>query len=332
MTFDLPTIWAVLLAYAILVYVVLDGFDLGVGVLFGTTQNETFRSQMMASVAPVWDGNETWLIVVGAGLFAAFPSVYAILLPAFYIPLILLLAGLIFRGVAFEFRYKTERGRPYWDAGFFLGSLVCAFVQGAAVGAMVDGIAVENGQYAGGAFDWLTPFAVLCGLGLVIGYMLLGATWLILKTEGPLQEWAKARVYWLLGGVLFFLAIAFAYALQLDLRIMARWADRPILYIFPLLSLAGIGAIVWGLRKGSDLLPFAGTAALFLAAFGVMAFAFWPYMIPFTLTIQEAAAPPESLWFVLVGGGMVMLPVVTIYTAMVYWLFRGKVRPGESYH
>jgi Cytochrome bd terminal oxidase subunit II len=189
----LANFWVGVIAFAILAYVILDGYDLGVGILFGTTANEQHRVTMMNAIAPYWDGNETWLVLVGAGLFAAFPMVYAIFLPAFYLPVALMLLGLIFRGVAFEFRYRSTRMRPVWDLGFFLGSLVAAFVQGAAIGTMVQELTVIDGHFAGGPFEWVTPFSVLCGIGLVLGYALLGAAWLVLKTEGDLRDWARRR-------------------------------------------------------------------------------------------------------------------------------------------
>jgi cytochrome d ubiquinol oxidase subunit II len=328
----LPTIWAGILAFAILVYVVLDGFDLGIGILFGTTGNETYRRQMMASVAPVWDGNETWLLVIGAGLFAVFPVVYAIFLSALYLPVILLLVALIFRGVAFEFRYKTESMRWVWDLGFFLGSLVVAFVQGAAIGAMVNELPVEDGKFVGSAFFWLTPFAVCCGIGLILGFSLLGATWLILKTEGELREWAYRRAPWLLAAVLVFLAVVFVYALALKLHVMNRWLDRPILAIFPLLgAIAAVGCYL-GIQARRDAVPFAMTVLIFLCAFGTMAVSFWPYMVPYSLTIEQAAAPTASLRFMFYGAGLFIMPVILIYTITVYWVFRGKIGEADHYH
>src|SRR5215475_5995574 len=217
---DLALFWAGVLACAILVYVILDGFDLGVGVLFGTTADQTRRARMMNTIAPFWDGNETWLVLVGAGLFAAFPDAYAVFLGAFYFPVLLLLFGLIFRGIAFEFRYRTERMRHVWDRGFFLGSTVVAFVQGAAVGAMMRGIPVTNGQYAGSAFSWLHPFAILTGIGLVLGYALLGASWLVLKSEGDLHDWASHRLRWLAAGVLTVLFLAFT--VTFDYSVLAQ--------------------------------------------------------------------------------------------------------------
>ena len=229
----LAVFWAALIAFAILVYVLLDGFDLGIGILFGTTRDQNYRGQMLTAIAPFWDGNETWLVIIGASLFGAFPMVYAIFLPAFYLPVALLLLGLIFRGVAFEFRYRTERMRWLWDWGFFLGALIAGFVQGAAIGTMVQELPVVDGRFAGASFVWLTPFSVLCGVGLVLGYALLGATWLVLKTGGPLRDWAYRRVRWLLVGVLAFLVLAFVFAVTRHLRVMDRWLEAPWLLAVP---------------------------------------------------------------------------------------------------
>lgn len=327
----LPFIWAGIVAFSILLYVVLDGFDLGIGILFGTTRHEPHRRQMMAAVAPLWDGNETWLVVIGTSLFAAFPVVYAIFLSALYLPVILLLIALIFRGVAFEFRYKSEGMRWVWDWGFFLGSLVAAFVQGAAIGAMVDQLPVENNQFVGSTFFWLTPFAICCGFGLILGYCLLGAGWLVLKTEGPLRAWAYRRVPWLLGAVLVFLAIAFVYALAQHLSVMDRWLDRPVLYIFPIIGALAAAGVWWGARVERDHMPFLMTVVIFLCAFGTMAVSFWPYMIPYTITIEQAAAPTSSLAFLFWGAGLIVMPIILIYTATVYWIFRGKIHEVSGY-
>ena len=206
--------WAAVIAFAILMYVVLDGFDLGVGILFGTQASEQHRTTMMGAIAPFWDGNETWLVLVAAGLFATFPMVYAIFLPALYLPVALMLLAIIFRGVAFEFRERSTTMRPVWDWGFILGSLIIAFVQGTAIGAMVQELPVVDGRYAGGAFEWLTPFAIFCGIGAVLGYALHGAAWLVLKTDGELRDWAYRRLPWLLGGVVVVLIVVFVYALS----------------------------------------------------------------------------------------------------------------------
>jgi cytochrome d ubiquinol oxidase subunit II len=329
---SLAIFWAALIAFSILVYVLLDGFDLGVGILFGTTGNEAHRARMMSAIAPVWDGNETWLILVGASLFGAFPMIYAIFLPAFYLPVALLLFALIFRGVAFEFRYRTERMRWLWDGGFFLGSLIAAFVQGAAIGTMVQELPVVGGRYAGGSFEWVNAFSILCGVGLVIGYALLGASWLVLKTSGSLRDWAYDRVGWLLIGVLVFLALAFVFALASDLRVMNRWVESPWLIVFPAIgALATIALFSAWRKRRSEWQPYAMTTVIFFAAFLTLAGSFWPYMIPFSVTIQEAAAPPQSLSFMFYGAGIVVFPVVLIYTVVVYWIFRGKVREDADY-
>jgi len=238
---NLALFWAAVLACSILLYVFLDGFDLGVGVLFGTTRSEAHRVRMMDTIAPFWDGNETWLVVIGAGLFAAFPDVYAVFLSAFYFPVLLLLFGLIFRGIAFEFRFRTERMRAVWDWGFFLGSTVVTFVQGAAIGAIMRGIPVVNGQYAGGPFGWLHPFAILTGLGLVLGYALLGAGWLVLKSDGELRAWAYRRIRWLAAGV--FAVLFLAFTVTFDYRVLARsnLDARPWALVFPVVGGAGPG-------------------------------------------------------------------------------------------
>ena len=225
---SLAYFWAAVIAGSILIYVVLDGFDLGVGILFGWTGDEAHRRQMMNVIAPFWDGNETWLVLIGAALFGAFPQVYAIFLPAFYLPVLLLLLALIFRGVAFEFRYRTTRMRPLWDRGFALGSTVVAFVQGAAIGAMINEIPVVDGQFAGSPLHWLSPFALLCGVGLVLGYALLGAGWIVHKADGPLREWAYRRIGWLLLATLAVVVAAFLLTLDRRLRVFDAWADAPV--------------------------------------------------------------------------------------------------------
>jgi len=326
------TFWAALIAFGILVYVVLDGFDLGVGILFGITRDEAARRTMVSAIAPVWDGNETWLVLVGASLFGAFPAVYAIFLPAFYLPVALLLFALIFRGVAFEFRERAIRTRPLWDTGFFLGSLIVAFVQGAAIGTMVTELPVLNGRYAGSAFEWVAPFPILCGIGLVLGYALLGAGWLVLKTEGPVHERARRQMIWLLVGVAVFVAVAFAGALRLHIRMADRWATSPGLLVLPLLLVLSALAVFVSLRReGSDHIPFIGAVTMVVLAYLMLVTSFWPYMIPFSVTIEDAAAPVESLSFMFWGAGLIVPPVVLIYTAIVYWVFRGKTSKTSTY-
>jgi cytochrome bd ubiquinol oxidase subunit II len=321
--------WAGVLGCSILLYVILDGFDLGVGVLFGTTRNEARRAGMMDTIAPFWDGNETWLVVVGAGLFAAFPDAYAVFLSAFYFPVLLLLFGLIFRGIAFEFRFRSERMRPLWDWGFFLGSTVVAFVQGAAVGAMMRGIPVANGQFVGGPFAWLHPFAVLTGIGLVLGYALLGAGWLVLKSEGELRDWSYRRIRWLAVGVMAVLFLAFTVTFDYSVLARSNIYARSWGVIFPSIGALALASIAMGARWRHDALPFALTALFFLAAFLSLGVMFWPYMIPYSITVANAAAPDASLAF-LFYGGIVVLPAIAVYTIGVYWVFRGKVRMGQG--
>ena len=325
---NLALFWAGVLACAILLYAILDGFDLGVGILFGTTKDEAHRARMMDTIAPFWDGNETWLVVIGAGLFAAFPDVYAVFLGAFYLPVLLLLVGLIFRGIAFEFRFRSERMRRIWDGGFFLGSTLVAFVQGAAIGAMMRGIPVTNGQFAGTPFGWLHPFAILTGIGLVLGYALLGAGWLVLKSEGELRDWAYRRVVWLAAGVLVVLALAFTITFDYSVLARSDLQTRRWGLAFPAIGVLALAALAVGVhRKRHDAVPFAMTVLFFVAAFLSLGVMFWPYMIPYSITVGQAAAPDASLQF-LFYGGVVVLPAIAAYTIGVYWVFRGKVRKG----
>jgi cytochrome d ubiquinol oxidase subunit II len=297
-------------------------------VLFGTARKEEYRVHMMNTIAPFWDGNETWLVVIGAGLFAAFPDAYAVFLGAFYFPVLLMLFGLIFRGVAFEFRFRSQRMRGVWDWGFFLGSTVVAFVQGTAVGAMMRGIPVVDGQYAGDRFAWLHPFAILTGIGLVLGYALLGAAWLVLKGEGELHDWAHRRVQWLAAGV--FAALFLAFTVTFDYSTLARGSfyERPWAPVFPVIAALALAGLVLGAGKQRDALPFALTGLFFLASFLTLGTMFWPYMIPYSVTVASAAAPDASLRF-LFYGGILILPVVVAYTIGVYWVFRGK--SGDEY-
>ena len=325
--------WAGILAVSTLLYVLLDGFDLGVGILSAGARDDDRRDAMMNAIAPIWDGNETWLVVTGVVLWGAFPVVYATLLSAFYLPLLLMLAGLILRGVAFEFRHKTERWRWLWDASFSFGSLVAAFMQGLTVGALVEGVPVVNGRYAGADFDWLTPFSVLCGAGLCIGYALLGASWLVRKCDGSIRASAFRLIPALSIALLVFLVIVFGTALIEDLRIMNRWLERPYLLVFPTIGVAAAVMLARSLQRRSDQAPFRLVAVFFIAAFGTLAASFWPYMIPFSITIEAAAAPNASLAFMFWGAGLFVFPLMLLYTATNYTVFRGRVRrEAEHYH
>jgi cytochrome d ubiquinol oxidase subunit II len=323
--------WTSLLAISILLYVVLDGADLGIGILFGLTQGEERRRIMLNAVAPIWDGNETWLVVSGVILWGAFPSVYATLFSAFYLPLFFILTGLILRGVAFEFRDKTQRVRWIWDINFAGGSLVAGFMQGTTVGALVEGLQVTNGQYSGGDFGWFTPFAALCGIGLCLGYALLGACWLVKKCDGEVRDTAHRHIRILAISVLGFLVVVFAYALAEHLPILHRWIDRPYLFVFP--AIGAIAAIVLALSilSNNDRWPFYTVAVIFASAFGTLALSFWPYMIPFVITIKDAAAPQSSLAFMF-WGGVIVFPLMLLYTIISYSVFKGKVGTSAAHY
>jgi cytochrome bd ubiquinol oxidase subunit II len=324
--------WVAILAVSILLYVLLDGFDLGVGILFGFAGSEERRRAMMSAVAPIWDGNETWLVVAGVVLWGAFPVIYATLLSAFYLPIILMLAGLILRGVAFEYRSKTERLRWIWDASFAGGSLVASFMQGLTVGALVEELPIINGQYTGGEFGWLSPFAVLCGIGLCLGYALLGACWLVRKCEGDVREAAYRLIPALALGLLAFLVVVFAYALAENLRVVHRWVERPYLFVFPAIGIGAALLAAESVRSRRDGVPFYMVALIFVAAFGTLAISFWPYMIPFSITIEEAAAPHSSLAFMFWGEGLFVFPLMLLYTVISYTVFRGKIKPTVGHY
>ena len=334
MELDLAFIWAVLIAIAVLAYVLLDGFDLGIGILFPFLKNERQRDVAMNTVAPVWDGNETWLVLGGGGLFAVFPLAYAVIMPALYAPIIAMLLGLIFRGVAFEFRWKANRSKAIWDWSFTLGSLTAAFAQGIMLGALVQGIEVADRAYAGGWWDWLTPFSIATGIAVIIGYTLLGATWLIVKTEGDLQEqayrWAKTAGI----GTIVMIGIISLWTPFLNDIFMQRWLAFPaIVYAapVPILVLAAAFSLYKGLQMRRELQPFLSALALFVLCFIGLGIGFYPYMVPHSITIWDAAAPDSSLLFLLVGAS-VLLPLILAYTAYSYWVFRGKIREGEGYH
>jgi cytochrome bd ubiquinol oxidase subunit II len=324
--------WVCVLAISVLLYVLLDGFDLGVGILFGLTRDEAKRRGMMTAVAPVWDGNETWLVVAGVVLWGAFPIVYATLFSAFYLPLLLMLAGLILRGVAFEFRYKAERMRPVWDIGFAGGSLVAAFIQGMMVGALVEGLPIANGHYAGGEFGWFSPFALICGVGLCLGYTLLGACWLVRKCEGELRESAYRLIPYLSIALLIFLIVVFGYALGENLRVIGRWLERPYLFVFPVIGALAAIVLAVSVRQRRDDLPFYMVSLIFVAAFGTLAISFWPYMIPFSITIEQAAAPHSSLAFMFWGEGLFVFPLMLVYVVVNYTVFRGKVSTTSGHY
>lgn len=326
------TFWVAVLAISVLLYVLLDGFDLGVGILFGMTGDKERRSAMLSAISPVWDGNETWLIVTAVILWGAFPPVYATLLSAFYLPLLLMLAGLILRGVAFEFRARAEASRWVWDVAFAAGSLTAAFMQGLTVGALVESLPVANGHYSGGDFGWLSPFALLCGIGLCLGYALSGACWLVKKCEGETRDAAYRLIPRLAVGLMAFLFVVFIYALAAHLQVMGRWLQRPYLLVFPVIGAVAMARLAHGVLWRRDGVPFAMVALTFAAAFGTLAVSFWPYMIPFSLTIDAAAAPHASLAFMFWGAGLFVFPLMLVYAAVNYIVFRGKIRPRSEHH
>jgi cytochrome d ubiquinol oxidase subunit II len=331
---DLPLIWYGLIFTAIFLYVLLDGFDLGVGVLFPFAPSDQCRNLLMNSIAPFWDGNETWLVLGGGGLFAAFPLAYAVLMPALYIPVIIMLLGLIFRGVAFEFRFKAPgKSRRIWDVSFHFGSLVAAFTQGAILGAVVQGIQVEGRSYAGGAFDWLNAYSVMAGVALIFGYALLGATWLVMKTEDETQAWARKCASYVVGYVAIFLAIVSISMPIMNTEIRTLWFSVPNFFFLlpiPLASLVLLITIWRDLHAGREYRPFFMSFGVFLTGYLGIAISTWPYIVPFKITFRQAAAVPESQSLLLVGTAF-MLPVVLAYIGYCYYVFRGKASHESAY-
>jgi cytochrome bd ubiquinol oxidase subunit II len=317
--------WVSLLAISILLYLLLDGFDLGVGMLFGLTNSEDDRRTMLNTIAPVWDGNETWLVVTGVILWGAFPVVYATAVSAFYVPVIVMLLGLILRGVSFEFRNTAPRTRRLWDFCFAIGSLAASFMQGVMVGALVEGLKFTDGQYSGGVFGWFSDFSVLCGAGLCLGYALLGACWLVRKCESEVREVARRQIPILAVAVLAFLVVVFIHALSDNLPIMHRWIDRPYLFVFPAISAVAAVVLASSILHHNDYWPFYMVSLMFVSAFGTLALSFWPYMIPFAITIDAGAAPPSTLAFMFWGEGLWVFPLMLLYTAIGYRVFRGKL-------
>ncbi|SMF33567.1 cytochrome bd-I ubiquinol oxidase subunit 2 apoprotein [Tistlia consotensis] len=329
----LPVLWALVIVFGVVVYVLADGFDLGIGILYPFAGDEAERDRMMNSVAPVWDGNETWLVLGGAGLLAAFPLVYSVVLPAFYLPLVAMLLALVFRGVAFEFRFRSTTRKHLWSAAFFLGSLVAGFCQGIVLGGFVRGVPVEDGVFGGGSFDWLEPFPLFVGLALVAGYGLLGAGWTILKTEGALQARARRWSALLLPVVLLAMAAVSLWMPITDEAVALRWFSWPnIAFLWPVpvavLAVALLHALA--LARRSEWLPHLSAAGLFLLGFFGLGISLWPYAIPREVDIWAAAAPPETQGFALIGF-VVLMPLILGYGVWSYWVFRGKVR-DEGYH
>ena len=334
MMLDLVPIWTVILAVSVFMYVLLDGFDLGVGILFPFAPDDRARDTMMASVAPVWDGNETWLIMGGVGMLTAFPVAFAVIFPALYFPVLAMLLGLIFRGVAFEFRPTAVTSRRQWDRAFFWGSLVATFAQGCVLGKFVLGFEMNGRQYAGTTWDWLHPFVLSVGVGLVFGYVLLGATWLVMKTEGALRDWARARARLALFGVLAFIVLVSVWTPYLHERIAERWFSWPnIAYFSPVPVITALLAFgLWRALSGAnDAAPFIAAMGLFALSYLGLAISLFPYIVPHTLTLWDAATAPEGQAFLLIGT-LFLIPIIFMYVGWSYWVFRGKVRSDAGYH
>jgi cytochrome d ubiquinol oxidase subunit II len=338
---DLPLIWVAVMALAVLLYVLLDGFDLGIGILFALARNPGDRDTMMAAIAPYWDGNETWLVLGGGGMMASFPGAYAVLLPAFYVPILTMLLALILRGVAFEFRALGRRGgRAFWTAAFAAGSIIAALAQGFVLGGFIQGVRVEDRAFAGGPFDWASPYGFLTAIGLVAGYALLGACWLVFKTEDALHGDARrwARTAGLVVAVL--LAAVSVATLFVHPLVAARWGWtghgfdlRRLLRLAPIpaLGAAGLVVVAVGLIRRSHVWPFVGAVLVFLSGYLGLAASFFPFVAPYALTFRQAANAPSAL-ALLTGGIVFILPTIFAYTLWVYWVFRGKVIVGATHH
>ncbi|MGF6552307.1 cytochrome d ubiquinol oxidase subunit II [Paraburkholderia youngii] len=324
--------WLSELAFALAAYIVLDGFDLGVGILSGFAASTARRDQMVASISPVWDGNGTWLVIAGTILFGAFPSIYSIALPALYAPLSAMLAGLIMRGVAIEFRHKAHGSRWVWNVLLFAGSLLAAFAQGVALGAYAQGVPVENMHYTGNGFEWASAFPLWCGLGAVLSYGLLGAGWLVLKGEHDLRQFGCSALNRLTPMTVLVLAAMFAVTLFDHRMIEARWQLHPALFVLPLLSLATLVGLPLAARRGEGRTPFVLAALSCALLLVTLAASYLPYVVPFDLTIQQAAAPTSSQTFMFWGAGLFVLPLIVAYTYVAYTVFRGRVSSDHAYH
>ncbi len=335
MGIDLPLIWAIIIAFGLMMYVIMDGFDLGIGILFPFVRDRGDRDTMVNTVAPVWDGNETWLALGGAALLGAFPLAYSVILSELYLPVILMLVGLIWRGVAFEFRFKADEShKPFWDKAFAWGSYIAAFSQGVAVGAFIDGFKVVDGAYAGGALDFLTPFSVFTGVGLIVAYALLGCTWLIMKTEGDLQRRMVMLARPVTFGLLLAIVVVSLWTPLAHPEVATRWFSIPNIIFFapvPVLVLATVWTMLAVLRRETHAAPFLLALVLLFLGYTGLAISLWPNILPHRISIWDAAGPPESLGFTLVGA-LFIIPVILAYTSWSYYVFRGKVKAGEGYH
>jgi cytochrome d ubiquinol oxidase subunit II len=332
---DLATIWAAIIFFAVFMYVVLDGFDLGMGILFPLVSDKRERDAMMNTAAPIWDGNETWLVLGGEGLLLSFPLAYSVILSGLYLPVIFMLVGLIFRGVAFEFRFKaTDRERPVWDVAFAGGSMAAAFFQGVALGTFLEGIRVDGTRFAGSPLDWVAPFPLVAGVGVMIAYALLGSTWLIMRVEGELQErmvkLARPLTFLLLAAI----AVVSIWTPLAHHEVARRWFSMPnLLYLAPVPLLVAGCTLLLLRALGNDpyRLPFMAALGLVLLGYTGMAISIWPNIVPHAITIWQAASPPATLRFALVGA-LVVIPIILLYTTWAYYVFRGKVSADAGYH
>ncbi len=331
---DFVPIWTLILGMAVFFYVLLDGFDLGVGMLYGLAPDTASRNIMMNSIAPIWDGNETWLVLGGLGLLAAFPLAFAIIIPAVYFPILVMLLALVFRGVAFEFRFRDAEHKTFWDHAFSYGSGVATFAQGMVLGSFIQGYQVTGRVFSGSSFSFLTPFSVMTGIALLFGYGLLGAGWLILKTEGDIQNAARRHGRICLGGVLIAIGIVSIWTPLASPPIFARWFSWPnILFLAPVpIATAAVALVTWrALASRAEILPFVGAIGLFVLSYVGIAISLYPMIVPHHFTLWEAASSERTQAFLLVGT-LVLLPVILMYTGWSYWVFRGKVRADVGYH
>ena len=331
--FDLVPIWTLILGMAVFFYVVLDGFDLGVGMLFGLAPNASSRNTIINTIAPIWDGNETWLVLGGLGLLAAFPLAFAIIIPAVYVPILVMLLALIFRGVAFEFRFRDAENKTFWDRAFCYGSAIATFAQGMVLGTFIQGFQVSGRQFAGTSFDFLTPFALLTGIALLFGYGLLGAGWLILKTDGEVQTAARHYGRICLLGVVLAIGIVSIWTPFMTESIAARWFAWPnIALLAPVpLATAAVAWLTWrALRNDAQVAPFLGAIGLFILSYIGIAISLYPMIVPHHFTLWQAASSERTQAFLLIGT-LVLLPVILMYTGWSYWVFRGKVHNDIGY-
>jgi cytochrome d ubiquinol oxidase subunit II len=331
---DLPLVWGGIIALSILRYVLLDGFDLGIGILFPFAPSEDCRNKMMNSIAPFWDGNETWLVLGGGGLLAAFPLAYAIVMPAFYIPIIFMLLGLIFRGVAFEFRFKAQgKTRKIWDYSFHFGSLCAAFFQGVILGAFVQGVKVNGRSFGGDGFDWLNSFSIMTGIAVVFGYALLGSTWIIMKTDGKTQTWARQTALYVMTYVAAFMALVSLWVPFLNNEIFERWFTMPnfaYLSPIPIITVGTFISLYRSILKKQEIFPFLFSLFLFLLGYIGISISLWPWIVPYKVSVWQAAADPKSLSFMLIGV-VIFLPIILGHTFYSYYVFRGKLGQQRLY-